>query len=94
MEKLGILPDIEENKPSIAYSNACFLPSNYTIYGKATKIHDSPRTRREVTLAAVILILVLTGALIEGIIQAQMKTYNDMADIPNLHQHMEQGFLI
>ena len=26
LQKPGILPDIQENKPSIAYSNACFLP--------------------------------------------------------------------
>jgi len=25
MEKLGILPDIKNNKPSIAYANTCFL---------------------------------------------------------------------
>jgi len=80
MEKSGILPDIEENKPSIAYSNACFLPKNYTIYGNVTRIHDSPRTRREVTLAAVISISVLMGALIASIIEVQMKTYNDMVN--------------
>ena len=80
MEKPGILLDIEENKPSIAYSNACFLPTNYTIYGNVTRIHDSPRTRREVTLASVILISVLMGALIASIIEVQIKTYNDMVN--------------
>jgi len=80
MEKLGILPDIEENKPSIAYSNACFLPNNCATFGNVTRIHDNPRTRREVTLAAVILISVLIGALMASIIEVQMKTYNDMVN--------------
>ena len=30
MQKPGILPDLKNNKPSIAYAKACFLPSNYT----------------------------------------------------------------
>jgi len=77
LEKPGILPDIEQNKPSISYSNACFLPNNYTIYGNVTRIHDNPRTRREVTLAVVLLISVIMGELIAGITEAQMKTYND-----------------
>ena len=29
LHNLWILPDIEENKPSIAYSIACFLYNNY-----------------------------------------------------------------
>jgi len=45
-----------------------------------TRIHDNPRTRREVTLAAVILISVLMGALIARIIEVQTKTYNDMVN--------------
>ena len=77
LQKPGILPDIEENKPSIAYSNACFLPNNYTIYGNATRIDNNHRTRREVTLAVVFLISILIGTLVAGIIEAQMKTYND-----------------
>jgi len=77
LQKPGILPDIQENKPSIAYSNACFLPNNYTIYGNATRIDNNHRTRREVTLAVVFLISIVIGALIAGIIEAQMKTYND-----------------
>ena len=71
LEKPGILPDIEENKPSIAYTNACFLPNNYTIYENVTRIHDNPRTRREVTLAAVIVISVLMGTLITSIFEIQ-----------------------
>ena len=77
LQKPGILPDIEMNKPSIAYSNACFLPNNYTVCGNVTRIHDDPRTRREVTLAIVFLISIMIGALVAGIIEAQMKTYND-----------------
>jgi len=80
MKKTGILPDIENNKPSIAYANACFLPSNYTIYGNVTQIHEIPRTNREVTLAVVALISVLVGALVASIIQVQMKTYIDMVN--------------
>jgi len=80
LKKTGILPDNEENKSSIAYSNACFLPNNYTRYGNATRIHDDPRTRREVTLAVVLLISVLMGALIASIIEVQMKNYNDMVN--------------
>jgi len=30
MERTCIIPDIKENKPAIAYANACFLPNNYT----------------------------------------------------------------
>jgi len=78
LQKPGILPDIEENKPSIAYSNACFLPHTYTIYGKSTRISDSPRTRREVTLGVVVLISVLMGALIASIMETQMLSYNEM----------------
>jgi len=77
LQKPGIIPDIEKNKPLIAYSNACFLPQNYTIYGNATRIDENPRTRREVTVAIVLLISVIMGALVAGIIEAQMKTYND-----------------
>jgi len=77
LQKPGILPDIEENKPSIAYSNACFLPNNYTTYGNATRIDNNHRTQREVTLAVVFLISVLIGTLVAGIIEAQKKTYND-----------------
>jgi len=79
-QKPGILPDSKNNKPSIAYANACFLPSNYTIYGNVTQIQDMPRTKREVTLAVVALISVLVGALVAAIIQVQMKTYNDMVN--------------
>jgi len=78
LQKPGILPDIAENKPSIAYSNACFLPQNYTIYGNATQITEPLRTKREVTLAVVLLISVLMGALITSIIETQMATYNQM----------------
>jgi len=42
LQKPGILPDREENKPSIEYSNACFLPQNYAIYGNPTRISESP----------------------------------------------------
>jgi len=80
MEKPGILPDIENNKPSIAYANACFLPSNCTTYESVTQIHETPRTKREVTLAVVALISVLVGALVASIIEVQMKTYNDMVN--------------
>ena len=78
LQKPGILPDIEENKPSIAYSNTCFLPQNYTIYGNSTKTSEPSRTKREVTLAAVVLISVLMGALVAGIIETQMMSYNRM----------------
>ena len=76
LQKPGILPDIAENKPSIAYANACFLPSNYTIYGNVTTIVEPSRTKREVTIAAVVLISVLMGALVAGIIETQMMSYN------------------
>ena len=59
LHNLGILPDIEENKPSIAYSNVCFLPNNYTNYGNSTRIFENARTQRQVTLAAVELVSVL-----------------------------------
>jgi len=72
LQKPGILPDIAENKPSIAYSNACFLPQNYTVYGNSTRISESLRTKREVTLAAMVLISVLMGALAVSIIETQM----------------------
>ena len=78
LQKPGMLPDIEENKPSIAYSNACFLPQNYTTYGNSTRISESPRTKREVTLAAVVLISILMGALVASIIETQMISYNRM----------------
>ena len=78
LHNLWILPDIEENKPSIAYSNACFFPHNYTIYGNSIRISESPRTRREVTLAVVVLISVLIGALIASTIETQMLSYNQM----------------
>jgi len=44
MEKPGTPPDTENNKSSIAYANACFLPNNYTTYGNVTQIHETPRT--------------------------------------------------
>jgi len=78
LQKPGILPDMAENKPSIAYTNACFLPSNYTVYGNATEISEPIRTKREVTLAAVVLISVLMGALVAGIIETQLMSYNRM----------------
>ena len=78
LQKPGILPDIAENKPSIAYANACFLPSNYTIYGNVTETSEPLRTKREVTLAAVVLISVLMGALVASIIETQMMSYNRM----------------
>ena len=78
LQKPGILPDIEENKPSIAYSDACFLPQNYTVCGNSTRISESQRTKREVTLAAVVLISVLMGALVASIIETQMMSYNRM----------------
>jgi len=80
MQKPGILPDLKNDKPSIAYANACFLPNNYTRYGNVTQIQDTPRTKREVTLAIVALISVLVGALVASVIQVQMKTYNDMVN--------------
>jgi len=80
IEKPGILPDIENNKPSIAYANSCFLPNNYPTFGNVTQIHETTRTKREVTFAVVALISVLVGALVASIIQFQMKTYNHMVD--------------
>ena len=80
MEKPGILSDIENNKPSVAYANACFLPINYTTFGNVTQIHETTGTKREVTLAVVALISVLVGALVASIIQVQMKTYNNMVN--------------
>jgi len=80
MQKHGILPDLKNKKPSIAFANACFLPSNYTKYGNFTQIQEIPRTKRKVTLAVVALISVLVGALLASIIPVQMKTYNDMVD--------------
>jgi len=52
------------------------LPSNYTIYGNVTEASEPSRAKREVTLTAVVLISVLMDALIPGIIEAQMMTYN------------------
>ena len=80
LHKPGILPDIAENKPPIAYANACFLPSNYTIYGNVTETSEPLRTKREVTLAAVVLISVLMGALVASIIETQMMSYNRMVN--------------
>jgi len=80
MQRPGILPDLKNNQPSIAYANACFLPSNYTRYGNFTQIQEIPRTKREVTLAVVALISLLVGALVTSIIQVQMKAYNDMVN--------------
>ena len=80
MKKPGILPDLKNNKPLIAYTNACFLPSNYTKYGNFTQIQGVSRTKRGLTLAVVALISVLVGALVVSIIQVQMKTYNDMVN--------------
>jgi len=77
MQKPGILPDIENNKPSIAYTDACFLPNNYTTYGDAARIDNVTRNEREVTFAAVTLISILVGASVASIIEFQMKTYND-----------------
>jgi len=76
MQKPGILPDIENNKPSIAYTDACFLPNNYTTYGDAARIDNVTRNEREVTFAAVTL-SILVGASVASIIEFQMKTYND-----------------
>ena len=72
LQKPGILPDIAENKPSIAYSNACFLPQNYKVYGNSTRISEPQRTKREVALAAVVLISVLMGALVASIIMVMV----------------------
>jgi len=57
--KPGISPDTD--KPSTAYSNARFLPNNYITYWNTTRIHDKPKTRKEVTLKTVILMSVLKG---------------------------------
>ena len=78
LQKPGILPDIAENKPSITYANTCFLPSNYTIYGNITEASEPLRTKKEVTLAAVVLISVLIGTLVASIIETQMMLYNRM----------------
>jgi len=40
--------------------------------------HETPRTKREVTLTVVILISVVVDALVGSMIQVQMKTYNDI----------------
>ena len=69
LQKPGILPDIAENKPPIAYTNACFLPNNYTIYDNVTETSESPRTKREVTLAVVVLISLLMSVLVAGLIK-------------------------
>jgi len=71
IQKLGIVLDLKNNKPSIAYANACFLPNNHKTYGNHTQIQDFPRMKREVTLAVVALISVLGGALVARIIQIQ-----------------------
>ena len=78
MERTCIIPDIKENKPAIAYANACFLPNNYTWYGNITDVNEKIREKREVTLAVVVLISVLVGALIASITQYQLKSYNDI----------------
>ena len=90
LQKPGILPDIAENKPSIAYTNACFLPSNYTVYGNVTETSESPRTKREVTVAIVILISLIMSVIVAGIIEAQMATYNER--INNQLEEMEDRF--
>jgi len=78
MQKAGIIPDIKENKPAIAYANACFLPRNYTTHANVTDIHRGRREKREITLAVVALISVLVGALVASVIQYQLKSYNDI----------------
>ena len=76
LQKPGILPDIAKNKPLIAYTNACFLPSNYIIYGNVTEASEPTKTKREVTLAVVILISLLRSVLVAGFIKTQKVTYN------------------
>ena len=31
MDRLGVIPDLKENAPAIAYGNLCFLHRNYTL---------------------------------------------------------------
>jgi len=90
MQKAGIIPDIKENKPAIAYANACFLPSNCTTHGNVTDIHTERRETREITLAVVALISVSVGPLVPSVIQYQLKSYDDILN--DKVQKMENEF--
>jgi len=90
MQKAGIIQDIKQNKPAIAYANACFPPSNCTTHGNVTDIHTERREKRELTLAVVALISVLVGAFVASVIQYQLKSYNDI--LHDKLQKMESKF--
>jgi len=42
MDRLGVIPDLKENAPAIAYGDLCFLHRNYTL-------HSGTRTITRVT---------------------------------------------
>jgi len=38
MNRLGVIPDLKENAPAIAYGDLCFLHKNYTLNGETRTI--------------------------------------------------------
>jgi len=76
MNRLGVIPDLKENAPAIAYGDLCFLHKNYTLNGET-------RTITQVTwdggafLLFSLVIGGLMGIALMGTFQNQLRRFSD-----------------
>jgi len=76
MNRLGVIPDLKENAPAIAYGDLCFLHRNYALNGETRTITRVTRDGGAFLLFSLV-IGGLMGIALMGTFQNQLRRFSD-----------------
>jgi len=76
MDTLGVIPDLKENSPAIAYGDLCFLHRNYTLNGGTRTITRVTRDGGAFLIFSLV-IGGLMGIALMGTFQNQIRKFSD-----------------
>ena len=76
MDRLGVIPDLKENGPAIAYGDLCFLHRNYTLNSGTRMITRVTRDGGAFLLFSLV-IGGLMGLALAGTFQNQLRRFSD-----------------
>jgi len=76
MDTLGVIPDLKENAPAIAYGDLCFLHRNYTLNGGTRTITRVTRDGGAFLIFSLV-IGGLMGIALMGTFQNQIRKFSD-----------------
>ena len=77
MDRIGVIPHLKENAPTIAHGDLCFLHGNYTMNGD-TRINTTVSRDGGAIMLFSFMLGGIMGLALMGTFQSRFKRYNDV----------------